>query len=46
METNRFTLRIPKDLSDKIKQLAAKETRSMHGLILHWLKECVRRAGG
>lgn len=39
----RFALRLPKDLYAEIKEIAAKEDRSINGQILHILKKFVEQ---
>lgn len=37
----RFALRIPLDLHEKLKRLAEKENRSLHGQIIYLLRKAV-----
>ena len=37
----RFVLRLPPELHRKLKELAARENRSLHGQILHILRRAV-----
>jgi hypothetical protein len=37
----RFVLRLPPDLHEKLKELAEREDRSLHGQIIHLLRQAI-----
>ena len=39
----KFTLRLPDDLYTDLKELAEKETRSLHNLVIHILKTYIKQ---
>ena len=39
----KFTLRLPDDLYNDLKELAEKETRSLHNMVIHILKTYIKQ---
>lgn len=41
----RFVLRLPAELHEALKALAARENRSLHGQIIHLLQQAIAKGG-